>query len=103
MSLSKIEQETIIFFNQAEQEATVYTHNKALKNRLDGLCASDARFYLIKTEEQAKAYKVPKKSIRVRKLPIISDVTALKKANIALQNFHQKENPHTAPDQRKSV
>ena len=38
MKLSRIEQETIINFNEAEGEASVYTHNTALKERLLGLC-----------------------------------------------------------------
>ncbi len=91
MKLSRQEQETIILFNEAEQEATVYTHNKALQKRLDGFCATDPRYSLIKTEGKAKTYKVLKKSIRVRKLPMFSETTALKMANKAREVFHQKE------------
>lgn len=100
MNLSRQEQETIILFNEAEQEATVYTHNKALQKRLDGFCVTDPRYSLIKTEGKAKTYKVPKKSIRVRKLPMFAEATALKMANNAREIFHQKEKPHTPPDQR---
>ncbi len=38
MKLSKIEQETIINFNEAEGTASVYTHNEALKHQLLALC-----------------------------------------------------------------
>ncbi|MCI9069017.1 MAG: hypothetical protein HFI65_10270 [Lachnospiraceae bacterium] len=38
MKLSKIEQETIINFNEAEGTASVYTHNEALKRQLSELC-----------------------------------------------------------------
>ena len=38
MKLSKIEQETIINFNEAEATASVYTHNEALKRQLSELC-----------------------------------------------------------------
>ena len=38
MKLTKIEQETIINFNEAERTASVYTHNEALKGRLLALC-----------------------------------------------------------------
>ena len=38
MKLSKLEQETIINFNEAERTASVYTHNEALKGRLLELC-----------------------------------------------------------------
>lgn len=50
MNLSRQEQETIIIFNEAEQEATVYTHNKALQIRLDGFCAENPRCTLEKMD-----------------------------------------------------
>ena len=34
MKLSKYEQETIINFNEEETEASIYTHNAKLKERL---------------------------------------------------------------------
>ena len=34
MSISRLEQETIIGFNEAEATASVYTHNGALKRKL---------------------------------------------------------------------
>ncbi len=37
MTLSRLEQETIITFNEAESFAEVYTHNGRLKNRLKEL------------------------------------------------------------------
>ena len=40
MKLSKLEQETIINFNEAERTASVYTHNEALKRQLLELCRS---------------------------------------------------------------
>lgn len=40
MSLSRIEQETIIIFNEEEAAASVYTYNGALKRKLSGLCES---------------------------------------------------------------
>lgn len=40
MRLSKIEQETIINFNEAEGTASVYTHSEALKRQLSELCRS---------------------------------------------------------------
>ena len=38
MSLLKVEQETIILFNEAEATASVYTHNAALQRVLLELC-----------------------------------------------------------------
>lgn len=100
MKLSKIEQEPVILFNEAEDTATVYTHNKALQNRLDRFCICDPRYSLVQRGERAATYKVPKKSIRVRKLPLFSAITGQNTANNARERFHQKEKPHTAPDQR---
>lgn len=40
MKLTKIEQETIINFTEAERTASVYTHNEALKRQLLELCQS---------------------------------------------------------------
>ena len=37
MNLSLFERETIIGYNEAEQTASVYTHNKALRRTLDKL------------------------------------------------------------------
>lgn len=37
MKLSKIEQETIINFNEADGTASIYTHNEALKRQLSEL------------------------------------------------------------------
>lgn len=38
MSISRVEQETVILFNEAETIASVYTYNGALKRKLRGLC-----------------------------------------------------------------
>lgn len=37
MDLTAYERETIIGYNEAEQTASVYTHNKALRRTLDKL------------------------------------------------------------------
>ena len=100
MNLSRQEQETIILFNEAEQEATVYTHNKALQRRLDGFCTENPRCTLEKMDGSAKTYKVPKKYISVRRTPLYTEETRAKMANNAREIFHQKEKPHTPPDQR---
>lgn len=38
MTLTKVEQETIVLFNEAEATASVYTHNAALQRILLELC-----------------------------------------------------------------
>ena len=37
MSISRLEQETVINFNEAEPTATIYTHNGALTRKLEAL------------------------------------------------------------------
>ncbi len=37
MKISRLEQETIINFNEAESTAAVYTHNGALVRKLEGM------------------------------------------------------------------
>lgn len=68
MRLSRYEQETIINFNEEEKTASVYTHNKALRRRLEKLaqerpedCTLTGSFF----EERAVEYTIPKKWIRV--------------------------------------
>lgn len=38
MGLTNIERETIILFNEEEDTAEIYTHNKKLKNRIRKMC-----------------------------------------------------------------
>ena len=67
MSLSKREQETVITFNEAEPNATVYTYNGKLKRRL--AVAFHDRPEEITLEHQdmtgAVQYSVPKKWVKV--------------------------------------
>ena len=48
MKLSKIEQETIILFNEGEAGAEVYTHNKSLKRRLENAAKKNPTLYRLK-------------------------------------------------------
>lgn len=68
MRLSRYEQETIINFNEEEKTASIYTHNKALRHKLEKLaqerpedCKLTGSFF----EEQAVEYTVPKKWVRI--------------------------------------
>ena len=85
MRLSPTEQETICNYNEEEAEASVYTHNKALMNKLHRLADQypDA-CKLIKTchEGRAVEYAVPKRWIKVTPPRKVS-MTEEKKAEIA--------------------
>ena len=76
------EQETIITFNEKDQTANVYTMNKALTRKLDGLTvtrADDAR--RVKTySDGAQEYVVPKKWVKVNAGPVLTD--AQRKAKV---------------------
>ena len=69
------EQETIITFNEKDHTANVYTMNKALTRKLDGLTvtrADDAR--RVKTyPDGAQEYEVPKKWVKVNAPRTVSE------------------------------
>lgn len=67
MSISKLEQETIISFNEEENTAMVYTYNKAYKNRLEKFCAAypDIARKIRDDGTGGTTYKIPKETLRV--------------------------------------
>ena len=68
MKLTKAEQETIILFNEAEQTASVYTHNAALLHQLERLCCSHPA--QVRQTERGRhsgaTYLLPKKWVKLR-------------------------------------
>ena len=72
---SRYEQETIISFNAGEQTATVYTRDKAVMRKLDGLVKAFPSVYkLIGQTKHDKTYSMPKSYISYRKPRNISEV-----------------------------
>jgi len=68
MRLSKYEQETIINFNEDEADASVYTHNPKLKERLKRMAAqypADCAF-VSKNSAGGVTYRISKKLISIR-------------------------------------
>ena len=67
MSLTKIEQETIILFNEAEAEAEVYTHNAKLKKRLENAAKKHPELYKLKEKNAhgGVSYVFPKKYLAI--------------------------------------
>lgn len=88
MSISRLEQETIINFSEAEPMATIYTHNGALKRKLAKLAKerpADVR-HSRSFPEGAEEYIVPKRWVRVNASRILSEAqreAALKNVNAA--------------------
>ena len=75
MSISRIEQETVILFNEADASASVYTYNGALKRKLTGLChtrPTEAR--LTKDDERGGlTFEVPKRWVKVNAGPVYTE------------------------------
>ncbi len=75
MSISKIEQETVILFNEAEANASVYTYNGTLKRKLSGLCSTrpeEAR----QTKDDGRGgltFEVPKRWVTVNAGPVYTE------------------------------
>lgn len=63
-----MEQETIILFNVAEPNATVYTRDKAVMRKFDALVAEFPEIYkCIKVTDIDKTYSMPKEYVSYRK------------------------------------
>ena len=75
MSISRIEQETVILFNEAEANASVYTYNGTLKRKLSGLCSTrpeEAR----QTKDDGRGgltFEVPKRWVKVNAGPVYTE------------------------------
>lgn len=68
MKLSRYERETIISFNEEERLASVYTHSRALRNRLDKLAQerpTECRQLGTSRGGCAADYSIPKGWIRI--------------------------------------
>ena len=78
MNLTLYEQETIINFNEEEKTASVYTHNRALRRKMEQL--SEERpdeCRLTKTSHDGKAvdYSIPKAWIRIHPPRVAAPLT----------------------------
>ena len=92
MSLSRVEQETIIRFDEAEATASVYTYNGALKRKLSGLCATrptEAR--QIKDDGRGGlTFEVPKRWIKINASRILTEEQKKERAERARAIFGAK-------------
>ena len=92
MPVSKIEQETVILFNEAEAAASVYTYNGALKRKLTGLCATrptEAR--QIKDDGHGGlTFEAPKRWVKVNANIILTDEQRQARADAARARFFSK-------------
>jgi len=74
MNLTSYEQETIINYNQEENEANIYTHDKALIKKLLVLCKKfPTEFRLVSGDKYSKTFDVPKKYVLIQSPKTLSD------------------------------
>ena len=69
MKLSRYEMETIINYNEAEATANIYTHNRALRQKLETWALDrPAECRLVRTSHNSKAVEfiVPKTWLRIK-------------------------------------
>lgn len=73
--MTRFEQETIIGFNEAEATASVYTHNGALKRKLEKLAKERPADVQLSRRypEGAVEYTIPKRWVRVNATRILSE------------------------------
>lgn len=88
--LSRYEQETIINYNQEEQLASCYTHDKALIRKLDELAQKSSSITVIKTGDGVREYNFPKKWIKVQMPRQLSDEKRAELKLRAMNNFHNQ-------------
>lgn len=68
MNMARYEQETLISFNEEEKNAGIYTHNKALRQKLAALARDrpeDCRLVKASHGGRAVDYTIPKSWIRI--------------------------------------
>lgn len=89
MSISRMEQETAILFNEDEATASVQTYNGALKRKLAALCKSrPEQVKHVRTDEHGGMYfTIPKKWVKVNAERILSDDNRAKMAERARARF----------------
>ncbi len=90
MNLTRYEQETIINFNEEEATASVYTHNNALRHRLEKLDQArpeECEPGKISHGGQAVEYIVPKSWIRINPTRQLTDEQRTAMAETARKRF----------------
>ena len=93
MNLSRYEMETIINFNEEEPTASVYTHNGALRRRLEKLAQEwPGECRLVRSCHDGKAvdYTIPKKWLKVNPPRILSEEEKEQRRASAKANFTPK-------------
>lgn len=74
MNITRLEQETIVNFNAAEDTASVYTADPVYMRKLDKLCEREPVSYkLVKQDKDGKWYEMPKRLVRFATTRIMTE------------------------------
>ena len=87
MNLTNYERETILNFNDADDTASVYTHSRAHRRKLDKLSADrpkDCKLFRVSRDGQAAEFYIPKGWIKISP-PRVSSEAQRAAARAALQ------------------
>lgn len=88
--MTKGEMETIITYNQAESEASIFTYDKSLINKIEKMRENDPRIVVLKEGDGWKEYSLPKKAVKVRMPRELSDEERAKLAD-RMKNSMRKD------------
>jgi len=100
--LTRYEMETIINFNEEEATASVYTHNKALRHKLEQLAQErpdDCKLFKVSHEDQAVEYYIPKSWVKINPTRILSDEQRAALAENARIRFSSQRTKGTTGEQ----
>jgi hypothetical protein len=107
MSLTRLESETGISYNDEEDTAIVYTANSPLMRRLDDLCKrfpkEFQRHILIGDDEEIKSYKIPKKYVQIRMPKVLDakEIARRKASGERLKKYMSKSQANSDKKQAK--
>lgn len=88
MQLTRYEMETIINFNEEEKTAGVYTHNKAMRRKLDELTQERPEDCRRDTANQyAASYTIPKSWVKIRPTLRLSEAQLAQRREAAKQGL----------------
>lgn len=85
MELTKMEQETIVLFNEAESTAEIYTHNTKLKNKLRRL-TNKCLFLSVNDSGNSVSVTVPKNLLTIGIRSPMSEQERLSRSERAKKN-----------------
>ena len=93
---TKLEMETIILMNAAEDTVEVYTCDPVYMRKCDALCEADPdNWKLVKEENESKTYLTGKVNIGLRKKIVRGEVTEEQIKRLALAREQRKNNSTT--------